>query len=124
MLRIQNISLPLGGSQGQLKKKAARILGVKPEVITGLSLARQSIDARKKNDVHYVCTVDVTVADEGRVMARCRDKNVSLHQSVPYIFPTVRRASLLPPVVVGMGPAGLALLLEAKKKTGLPIVKL
>ena len=72
MLRIQNISLPLDGSQGQLKKKAARILRVKPEVITGLSLARQSIDARKKSDVHYVCTVDVTVADEGRVMARCR----------------------------------------------------
>ena len=107
MLRIQNISLPLDGSQGQLKKKAARILGVKPEVITGLSLARQSIDARKKNDVHYVCTVDVTVADEGRVMARCRDRNVSLHQSAPYVFPTVRRTSSLPPVVVGMGPAGL-----------------
>ena len=106
MLRIQNISLPLDGSQGQLKKKAARILGVKPEVITGLSLARQSIDARKKNDVHYVCTVDVTVADEGKVMARCRDRNVSLHQRAPYVFPTVRRTSSLPPVVVGMGPAG------------------
>ena len=86
MLRIQNISLPLDGSQGQLKKKAARILGVKPEVITGLSLARQSIDARKKNDVHYVCTVDVTMADEEKIMARCRDKNVSLHQSVPYVL--------------------------------------
>lgn len=48
MLRIQNIPLPLGGGEAQLKKKAARILGVKPEAITGLSLARQSIDARKK----------------------------------------------------------------------------
>ena len=48
MLRIQNIPLPLGGGEAQLKKKATRILGVKPEAITGLSLARQSIDARKK----------------------------------------------------------------------------
>ena len=71
MLRIQNIALPLDGGEAQLKKKAARILGIRPDAITGLSLARQSIDARKKSDVHYVCTVDVTVADEAKVIARC-----------------------------------------------------
>ena len=106
MLRIQNIALPLDGGEAQLKKKAARILGIKPDAITSLTLARQSIDARKKNDVHYVCTIDVAVADEEKVMARCRDKHVSLHQSTPYVFPPVRRSSSLPPVVVGMGPAG------------------
>ena len=52
MIRIQNIPLPIGGGMEQLKKRAARVLGVSPDTIRKLSLVRQSIDARKKNDVH------------------------------------------------------------------------
>ena len=123
MIRIQNISLPLDGGAELLRKRAAGLLGLRPGQLRSLVLARQSIDARRKSDVHYVCTVHVTVDDEARIMARCRDKNVSLYESASYLFPPVGRTSPLPPVVVGMGPAGLfaALFLA---RNGLPPILL
>lgn len=107
MIKIQNIPLPIGGGLEQLKKRAGRILGIRTEDISAISLARQSIDARRKSDVHYVCAVHVTAPDEAGLVTRAANPNVTLFEPAPYAFPPVRRASALPPVVVGMGPAGL-----------------
>ena len=50
MIRIQNLSLPLDGGDELLRKKAARLLGISPGQLLSLTLARQSIDARKQSD--------------------------------------------------------------------------
>lgn len=104
MIRLSNLTLPPNGSQEQLKKKAAGLLGISPDSLTAFSLVRASIDARKKSDVKLVYTVDVSHPSEERLKL---PKNAVVHQSTPYHFPNVRRKSALRPVVVGMGPAGL-----------------
>ena len=55
--KIAEIPLPLGAPPGLLRSLAAKRLRVSPERIASLELTRRSVDARKKNDVHLICTV-------------------------------------------------------------------
>ena len=107
MIRVRDLSLPLDGGMEQLNKRAARVLNIRPGEIRELTIARRSIDARNKNDVHYVYTVDVSVDREEAVVKRAGSPKAALYTPQPYEFPTLRRADGVPPVVVGMGPAGL-----------------
>ena len=106
MLQISNLRLDIGADETTIYKKAAKVLGVRPGDISDLSLTRQSIDARKKQDVHLVCSVKVNVKDEQTVLRR-NPKGVTLWEERPYVLPIPTRTSTLRPVVVGMGPAGL-----------------
>ena len=110
MLQISNLSLPADGegAEEKLRQKAAKILGVRPGDILELSLHRQSIDARKKNDVRLVCTVRATLNKEMEAaVLRRAPRGVAEAADAPYAPPPLGRTSSLPPVVVGMGPAGL-----------------
>ncbi len=107
MIKLQNLSLPLDYGEAELRKKAAAALKLSPAALGEVRLLRRSVDARKKNDVHFVCTLGVTVEDEEALIRRRHDPNIMRFSPRPYVFPTVRRTSPLPPVVVGMGPAGL-----------------
>lgn len=110
MIRIQQLKLKPGHSRQDLVKKAARQLSLKPNQIADCRIVRQSIDARKKPELRFSYVVDVRVegVDEKRLLARCRDRNISLAVSQEYRFPEPGTEKMEHrPVIIGMGPAGL-----------------
>ena len=110
MLRIDQLKIPIGHSQGDLKKKTAQLLKIGTSDILEVRILRQSIDARKKPRICYSYCLAVNVKNEDRILHRLQGNAggvVRLERS-EYALP--RRGSRqqeFPPVIVGTGPAGL-----------------
>ena len=108
MIRIADLKLPLGREEILLKKRAAKQLHIPVEQITSWRIFKKSLDARKKDRIHYVCVVDVAVDNETKVLAGVKgDKDVSKTPDLSYHFPEGKCQMEKRPVVVGFGPAGM-----------------
>ena len=59
VLKITGLKLPLTADESSLPERAARALRIRTDDIVGLRLVRTSLDARKKQDIYYACTVEV-----------------------------------------------------------------
>ena len=60
MIRIRGLKLYPGEEETVLKERAAKKLRVPPERIQSLSLIKRSLDARRKDDIHYICAAAVS----------------------------------------------------------------
>ena len=108
MLQIQNMPLPVEGFPAQLEKRAPSCWASARSSSSPWSWCGcPSTPGRRATSTTFA-TVRAVVEGEEKLLARCRDKRVSpCLPPRPYVFPAVGRRSTLPPVVAGMGPAGL-----------------
>lgn len=132
MLEIRNLKLPLsaGTSSGdhEVRRAAAKRLGIAQEHLDTVRLLKRSVDARRKADVHFVATLGITLKptspeDEVSIVKRIADNDV--YVAAPVEVPTIKPLLVAPqrrPVVVGTGPAGLFAALRLALAGARPLV--
>lgn len=107
MIRISNIKLPVDYSDSDIINRVCAELRCDHRAVNSINLHRLSVDARRKNDVHFLAAANVTLnISEAKVINKCKSKNAVI--ATPYEYkPPCGAAPALSPVIVGAGPAGL-----------------
>ncbi|WP_176590100.1 NAD(P)/FAD-dependent oxidoreductase [Sphingobium sp. EM0848] len=110
MLRLSGLKLPLDHPAEAMPVAICERLGLAPQELLSHVVVRRGNDARRKNAIQLVYTVDVEVTDEAGVLERfAKDHDVRPRPDTDYKF--VARApagwSGKRPVVIGAGPCGL-----------------
>ncbi|RZJ99023.1 MAG: NAD(P)/FAD-dependent oxidoreductase [Novosphingobium sp.] len=110
MIRLSDLKLPLDHPAEALPEAICARLGIAPEALQSFTVFKRGNDARRRNAVLLVYTVDLELADEAEVLERfAGDKDVRPTPDMTYRFPVMAPAgySGKRPVVIGAGPCGL-----------------
>lgn len=108
-LTATDLKLPLMADESALRLMAAASCRVSADSIDKLRAVRRSLDARDKNDINFIYTVEFEISDRDyNRHYRNFERNVYKASTAPVVA-EVRgdMPQLSPVVVVGAGPAGL-----------------
>lgn len=111
MIRINQIKLPIEHDKNALLGKIAKSLKITKEQVKDYEIVKKSIDARKKPELFYVYSVNVTVEKEDHILKHLHDRNIAKVAQKEYHIPKIdcqnTQETKSRPVIVGAGPAGL-----------------
>ena len=103
MIRIRNIKVPI--LDDDITKYTAQKLKINKENIKTLKINKKSLDARRKNNIHYVYEVDITCKNENKLL---KNNDVIITPIEKYEFNNFGNQKLENrPIIIGSGPAGL-----------------
>ncbi|MES2472370.1 MAG: FAD-dependent oxidoreductase, partial [Pseudomonadota bacterium] len=102
MLRLTDIKLPLDHAPAALKAAILKKLKLPAEALLDFVVFKRAHDARNKQAIAYIYTVDVTLKDEARA-----PRDIRPTPDMEYKPVATAPASFQRPLVIGAGPCGL-----------------
>ena len=109
MIRITELRLPLEHPSDALPAAIVERLGVTATDLLDYQVFKRGYDARKRDAIRLVYTLDITVANEAVVLKRfSQDPHITLSPDTNYHFVGQAPENLQQrPVIVGFGPCGI-----------------
>jgi uncharacterized FAD-dependent dehydrogenase len=114
MIRLTNIKVGIKKAANyDSERKALRNiilskLRINEKELINYTIFKKSIDARKKDEIAYVYTLDVEVQNEGRILTKFGHKGIAPTPDLSYKDVQSGTEDMIHrPVIIGMGPAGL-----------------
>ncbi len=110
MIRISQIKVPIVHNQDHINKKIEKLIKTKDFKVS--RIVKKSIDARDKNSLMYIYTVDVETGDENRILAKFgNNNNIMSTKDMGYDYSSYMASKFdsdqtSRPIIIGAGPAG------------------
>ncbi|MGA2958251.1 MAG: FAD-dependent protein [Thermodesulfobacteriota bacterium] len=110
-IQILNIPLSLQEEEAALRPKAAQALQILPEQIREFKIVKKSLDARRKNRIHFVYTIELSLPpEEEKKVVQPPPYGLKIQSVLPrlvQVTPLIKKKLEHRPLIVGTGPAGL-----------------
>lgn len=109
MIRVSGIKLTLDQDEADIRKGLLSKLKIKEKDLIDYRIFKRSVDARKKDQIFFIYTVDAVVVQEDIILKKfAGDKDVAATPDLDYKY---AKPGLVPlnnrPIIIGTGPAGL-----------------
>ena len=93
MLRITELKLPLNHPEGAIKSAILARLGIAEADLITYKIFRRAHDARKRNDIHLIYTIDIETENEESILLRLKDDpKISLTPDLSLCSPSAQKS--------------------------------
>lgn len=108
MIQISQLKLPLQHTEADLQQKLRRSLKLQAGQKFTYKIVKKSLDARKKPELFWVYTCQVSCDKEVNIAKKAKNPSVCVVQPKQYALPQSGDTKLTEaPLIIGAGPAGL-----------------